>query len=169
MSRAIIVMGVSGCGKSTLGQALAQALGYVFIEGDDLHPPANIAKMAAGIALDDDDRAPFLANVAAAMAAARDRGVVGSCSALKRRYRALIRERVGDVVFVMPMLSEAALIARMAARRDHFMPVSLLVSQLAALEPPDADETAILVDGAVSVERQVAQVIATLERISRDN
>ena len=93
MIRAIIVMGVSGCGKTTLGTALAEALGWRFIEGDGLHPRANIAKMASGVALTDEDRGPFLQSVAQAISAARPECVVVSCSALKRSYRDLIRAR----------------------------------------------------------------------------
>ncbi len=167
MIRAVVVMGVSGSGKSTLGRALADRLGWAFVEGDDQHPPANIAKMAAGIPLDDADRAPFLANVGAAMAAAGDAGVVAACSALKRRYRDAIRQRVGDVAFVLPMLDKAALAARMGHRSGHFMPASLLDSQLAALELPAADEDAILVDGTAAIEAQAAQAIAGLSDLPR--
>jgi gluconokinase len=166
MIRAIVVMGVSGCGKSTLGRALAERLGWAFVEGDDQHPPANIAKMAAGIPLDDADRAPFLANVADAMAAALDHGVVATCSALKYTYRQLIRNRVGTVAFAMPVLDIAALRARTQHRTGHFMPASLLDSQLASLELPGADENAIFVDGAKSVDEQVAQAIAALDRLA---
>jgi len=162
VTRAIVVMGVSGCGKSTLGRALAQSFGWVFIEGDELHPRSNIDKMAAGIPLDDADRAPFLANVAEAMAEALGPGVVAACSALKRAYRDAIRARVGEATFVMPVLDRATLAARMADRDGHFMPTSLLDSQFAALERPGADEQAILVDGLAPLEDQVAHVRAAL-------
>ena len=162
MIRAIVVMGVSGSGKSTLARALADALGWAFVEGDDLHPPANIAKMAAGIALDDADRAPFLANVAEAMARAEGQGVVAACSALKRVYRDALRARVGAIAFVMAVLEPAALEARMRARPGHFMPAALLVSQLATLEPPQDDEDAIFVDGRLSIDAQVARAIDSL-------
>lgn len=162
MTRAIVVMGVSGCGKSTLARALADALALPFIEGDQLHPPENVAKMAAGIPLDDEARQPFLRAVANALVA-EPGGAVASCSALRRSYRDLIRERAGDVQFVMPDLSHAALAARMESRPHHFMPPSLLESQLATLERPDADEGAILVDGEAPVETQVAAILAALK------
>ena len=159
---AIVIMGVSGCGKSTLGRALAAQLGWPFIEGDTLHPPANLAKMAAGIALDDDDRLPFLKRVAMACAQGNATGVVVSCSALKRRYRDLIRAQAGDVTFVLPMLDRAQLFARLAQRQGHFMPASLLESQLAALELPDPDEHALRIDGTASLDAQIADTIAAL-------
>jgi gluconokinase len=159
---AIVVMGVSGAGKSTLGSALGDALGYRFVEGDALHPPANVAKMAAGIPLDDADRQSFLGNVAAALATHRDEGVVASCSALKRAYRDLLRRSAGPIVFVLPMLDRAALARRLSGRAGHFMPAALLDSQLATLEPPAADEDAIMVDGTLPIEAQVAAVLAAL-------
>ena len=163
MKRPVVVMGVSGAGKSTLGRALADALGWQFIEGDTLHPPANIAKMAAGIALDDADRVPFLENVAQAIVTARDSGVVASCSALKRQYRDFLRQRAGDLVFVLPNVPHDVLRARLAGRREHFMPLSLLESQLATLESPDPqEESVIVVDGAASVTTQVERVIQVL-------
>ncbi|MGD8323637.1 MAG: decarboxylating NADP(+)-dependent phosphogluconate dehydrogenase [Gammaproteobacteria bacterium] len=114
MTRALVVMGVTGCGKSTLGRALARALGWQFVEGDSLHPPENMEKMKSGYPLNDDDRAPFLRNVAAAIAARSDTGVVASCSALKRRYRDWIRQEAGNVRFVLPLIDRDALIERLA-------------------------------------------------------
>jgi gluconokinase len=159
----MVVMGVTGSGKSTLGQALARTLGWRFVEGDSLHPAANIAKMTAGVALTDEDRRPFLDNVAQAIAAASARGVVVSCSALKRRYRDRIR--VGDprVVFVLPVLTRAALQARLAGRAGHFMPASLLDSQLADLQPPQADELSIQVPGDAATDEQVRQTLAAAQ------
>lgn len=162
MTRALVIMGVSGCGKSTLGHALADALGWRFVEGDELHPPANIAKMAAGIALDDAARLPFLERVAEAIAAEPQRGVVATCSALKRSYRDLIRARAGDVTFVLPQLPPEALAARVNRRTSHFMPPSLLASQLATLEIPDSGEQAVFVDGEATIDAQVALVLAEL-------
>ena len=156
-------MGVSGCGKTTLGRELATALGVPFVEGDTLHPQANVAKMRAGIPLDDRDREPFLARVADALVAAGPRGAVISCSALKRSYRDLIRARAGAVTFVWPRLERAALAARLKQRRDHYMPASLLDSQLAALEPPAEDEHAIVVDGAEPTAAQAAHALAALD------
>jgi gluconokinase len=162
VTQAIVVMGVSGCGKSTLAQALGARLGWRFVEGDTLHPPANIAKMAAGIPLDDTDRRPFLEAVAQAIVAARGAGIVVSCSALKRSYRDLIRARAGEVTFVLPDMPRALLAARLAQREDHFMPASLLDSQLAALEPPGPDESALRLDGTLSTPAQVAAVLGAL-------
>jgi len=166
VTRAIVIMGVSGCGKTTLGRELAAALDVPFVEGDALHPPANVAKMSAGIPLDDSDREPFLTRVAEALVAARPRGAVVSCSALKRSYRDLIRERAGAVTFVWPRLPRAELAARLTQRRDHYMPVSLLDSQLAALEPPAEDEHAIVLDGAEPTAAQAAHALALLDRAS---
>jgi gluconokinase len=163
--KAVVVMGVSGSGKTTLGVALAERLGWTYVEADDQHPPENIAKMAAGIPLTDEDRVPFLTNVADKLAAGKDEGVIATCSALKRSYRDLIRDRAGTVAFVMQDLTREALRARMKHREGHFMPPSLLDSQLASLELPGADENAIFVDGNVSVDAQVTETIAKLERL----
>ena len=158
-------MGVTGVGKSTLGRALATELGWNFVEGDALHPPANVRKMSAGIPLDDEDRRPFLEAVAQAIRAGRNTGVVVSCSALKRRYRDLIRERAGETLFVLPVLDRDRISERLEQRSGHFMPTSLLDSQLAALEMPDPDEKSILVDGAADTEAQVAEALAALGTI----
>ena len=166
MSPVLIVMGVSGSGKSTLGQALATALGWRFIEGDTLHPPANIAKMAAGMPLDDADRRPFLEAVADAILASRREspatGVVLSCSALKRSYRDLLRAHAGELTFVLPEMSRQQLAARLSKRHDHFMPATLLDSQLADLEAPQPGEASIVVDGAAPTAAQVARVLSAL-------
>ena len=161
MSNAIVVMGVSGCGKSTLARALAETLGFRFVEGDDLHSPANLAKMTAGIPLDDDDREPFLLAVADALRGGR---VVAACSALKRRYRDLIRREAGATTFVLPLAEPVIVSARLASRARHFMPATLLDSQFAALEPPHPDEDAILVDAELPCADQVAAVIDALCR-----
>jgi len=159
-------MGVSGSGKSTLGAALARALGVGFIEGDALHPPRNIAKMSVGEPLTDADRRPWLDAVAAALAeAARRKGAVAACSALKRAYRDRIRQGAGtNVAFVYIDLDAATLHRRLAQRRGHFMPASLLDSQLAALEPPGPDEDAVVVDGRLETERQLTFVLDRLGR-----
>ena len=135
----LVVMGVSGCGKSSLGSALAEALAMPFFEGDALHPPANVEKMRSGIPLGDDDRWPWLDRVAASLA---DRGsAVVSCSALRRSYRDHIRARAGGAVGFIHLAGSRDLLAeRMQARPGHYMPVSLLDSQLATLEPPGMDE-----------------------------
>lgn len=150
---AIVVMGVSGCGKSAVGEALAAALGLPFREGDALHPPANVAKMAAGVPLDDDDRWPWLDKVAAALSA----GGIVSCSALKRSYRDRLRTGAGrPVAFVFLSGSEALLTERMGARTGHFMPVSLLTSQLATLEDPTGEPATVTVD----IDQPVADIVA---------
>lgn len=154
----IVVMGVSGSGKSTVGQALAEALGWDFQEGDALHPPANIEKMHAGIPLDDADRAPWLERIAAWIADMKRRRLDGvvSCSALKRSYRDLLRKADADLRFVYLHLSRAELERRLR-HREHFMPPSLLDSQLQALEPPSAGEPALTVDGEASLPQIVAR------------
>ena len=147
----IVVMGVSGCGKTTAGLALAERLGTRFVEGDQLHPQANVAKMAAGIPLTDADRWPWLDAVGAALAG--DAPVVASCSALKRSYRGRLRAQAGARLCFLHLAGDrAALAQRMVERPGHYMPVSLLDSQLATLEPPSADEALTLaIDMPVSV------------------
>lgn len=143
-----VVMGVSGCGKSAVGRQLAAALGVRFVEGDAWHSPANVAKMAAGIALDDADRAGWLHRLQAEVAAAlaRGEGLVLACSALKRRYRDVLRAADPALRFVHLDGPRALIAARMQARTDHFMPTSLLDSQLRDLEPLGADEAGLRVD-----------------------
>jgi gluconokinase len=149
-----VVMGVSGCGKSRIGAAFAQAMGLRFVDGDDLHPAANIAKMRQGAPLTDADRAPWLAQVGAVLA---QDGTVVACSALKRAYRNQIRQAAAaTVTFLYLRGSRAVLLARMQARPGHFMPPSLLDSQLATLEPPSADEACFAADIAQSPEAIVA-------------
>ncbi len=141
--RVIVMMGVSGSGKSTVGAMLAKRLGCPFEEGDDLHPLANIAKMSAGIALDDTDRAPWLAAVGHWIAERGDGWGVVSCSALKRDYRDALRAAGRPTLgFVLLDTDEATLRDRLV-HRTHFMPVSLLDSQLATLERPGTDERAL--------------------------
>jgi gluconokinase len=146
-SKWIIVMGVAGAGKSSLGRVLAEKLALPFLEGDTFHPPANVAKMAAGVALNDDDRWPWLAALAAALKKSES-GAVLACSALKRAYRDRLRDGAGrPLKFVWLSVSRPALNARMSARTGHYMPASLLNSQLATLERPTPDEAAITIDG----------------------
>ncbi|WP_234414095.1 gluconokinase [Ideonella sp. A 288] len=148
MSLRVVVMGVSGCGKSTLGKRLARALRIPFVEGDALHPPANVQRMAAGIALTDADRQGWLEALADRLRDARqaDRGLVIACSALRRRYRDILRDGAADVRFVHLHGDPAVLARRLARRRGHYMPASLLPSQLETLEPPGPDEDAIAFD-----------------------
>jgi carbohydrate kinase (thermoresistant glucokinase family) len=161
----LVVMGVSGSGKSTIARPLAERLGWPFEEGDDLHPTANVAKMKAGMPLDDADRAPWLAAVAAWIAErlrAGSGGVV-TCSALRRAYRDRLREAGDGVIFVLLQGSKAVIGARMAARHGHFMPAALLDSQFATLEVPTPDEHAIVVDVDQPVERQVDEIVAAVD------
>ena len=144
-----VIMGVSSSGKSTIGAQLAGELNVAFVEGDDLHPPNNVKRMAAGTPLTDDDRRGWLTAIAAHLREAKRAGVglVVSCSALKRSYRDLLRSAGdADVRFVYLAGSRALLTERMAHRRGHFMPPSLLESQLAILEEPSPDERAWLCD-----------------------
>lgn len=155
ITRPLVVMGVSGSGKTTVGEALAVALGVPFADGDALHPEANVAKMAAGIPLDDADRAPWLVAIGAVLAAGP---VVVACSALKRAYRDRLRVAAPELELVYLEVDRATLLDRMA-HRTHFMPPSLLDSQLATLEPPTAEENAIVVNGA----RPLVELVETLE------
>lgn len=162
----VVVMGVSGCGKSTLGRHLSSALAVPFTDADDLHPPANVAKMRSGTPLNDDDRAPWLAACASWLAdASRCGGGVLACSALKRRYReALI---VGSCAprFVFLDGDISLLRSRVAARAllgSHYMPPALLDSQLATLEAPAPEERAIRADLALTVDAAVALVLHAL-------
>lgn len=160
-------MGVSGCGKSTLGAALAEALGLPFVEGDELHPPANVAKMAAGIPLTDADRDGWLATIAARLSdsTAVQRGVVLSCSALKRAYRDRLRAAAPGLRFVHPSADASVLEARMAQRTGHYMPPSLLPSQLRTLEPPAPDEHAISLDATQPPDALLRQALARLTTV----
>jgi gluconokinase len=157
--RRFVMMGVSGCGKSTVGRGLAAALGLPFVEGDELHPPRNVERMRAGIALTDDDRGEWLDRVAAALAAA-PAGVVVSCSALKRGYRDRLRSAAPDLQLVHLHGPQALIAARLAARRDHYMPPSLLQSQFDALEPPGPDENALV----LAVDRAPETLVAAALR-----
>ncbi|MFC9561570.1 gluconokinase [Agromyces sp. NPDC056965] len=165
----IVVMGVSAVGKSTVGRSLAERLGVPFRDADELHPASNVAKMASGSALDDADREPWLDAVGAELDAAAT-GVVMACSALKRSYRDRLRHAAPTTVFVHLHGSDSLLATRAAARIDHFMPASLLGSQLAVLEPLAADEAGITVDvdGAPAeiVDRAVAGLDASAEAIT---
>lgn len=157
----VVVMGVSGCGKSTLGKQLALALGMRFVEGDSLHPPRNVARMAEGTPLTDADRVDWLAAVAALLAGST-RTVV-SCSALKRSYRDRLRAAASNLCFVHLHGERAELERRMAQRSGHYMPASLLQSQLDTLEPPGADESAVTLDIAQPPDVLVAQARHFLE------
>jgi gluconokinase len=157
----IVVMGVSGCGKSTLGQALAAALRLPFLEGDALHPPSNVERMAAGIALTDEDRLGWLVALAERLRQARaaGQGLVVSCSALRRSYRDVLRGGAADVRFIHLHGAPELLAERLRARSGHYMPASLLDSQLETLEPPGDDEAALRVDIGLPPETMLAQVL----------
>ena len=142
----VVVMGVSGSGKSTVGALLAESLGVPFVDGDALHPPANVAKMASGHPLTDEDRIPWLHAVGRALADTAPEGAILACSALKRAYRDLIRAEAPDAFFAELDGSRDVLAARMTARPGHFMPVSLLDSQLATLEPLQPGEVGLRMD-----------------------
>ncbi|MBC3763208.1 gluconokinase, GntK/IdnK-type [Quadrisphaera oryzae] len=166
---AVVVMGVAGSGKSTTGLLLAEAIGGRFVDGDDLHPPASTAKMAAGTPLDDDDRQPWLRAVAEVLAGASDRTpVVVACSALRRSYRDLLRERAGlPVVFVHLHGSPELLAERIGARTGHFMAAGMLASQLTALEPLAPDEPGVVVDVGGAPEDVVSAALAHLRGAHR--
>lgn len=142
----VVVMGVSAAGKSTAGRLLAERLGTDYLDADDLHPTSNRAKMSAGTPLTDEDRMPWLDRVGDELAARSTSGAVIACSALRRIYRDRIRARVPGVVFVHLHGSDELLAERAAARTDHFMPPSLLQSQLDTLEPLTPDEFGLTVD-----------------------
>ena len=158
-------MGVSGSGKTLIGRALAQALALQFIEGDELHPPRNVTLMAAGTPLTDADRADWLATIAARLgqAHAAGQGLVVSCSALKRSYRDVLRSACPGLRLVHLHGSAALLHQRMLSRTGHYMPASLLDSQLATLQPPAADEGAISVDIGPAPDQVAATALARLQ------
>lgn len=159
---AIVVMGVSGSGKTTVGGALARRLGVPFRDADEFHPKANVEKMSAGIPLTDEDRWPWLDAIAAAIRETPpDKGIIASSSALRRIYRDRILRSAGrPVTFVHLEGTKESIAPRMATRTGHFMPLSLLDSQLATLEPPAADEPAIT----VPIEQPVDSIVETIVR-----
>jgi gluconokinase len=160
-TQAWVVMGVSGCGKSSVGQRLAQASQVPFLEGDDFHTQNNIAKMSAGIALTDADRADWLLALRDQIAAAEGSGVVLSCSALKRRYRDVLREGNPRLRFAHLDGSRELIASRLRARKDHYMPSSLLDSQLRDLEPLQPDEAGLRLDVSLTPEELVAAILAS--------
>nr|WP_210273099.1 gluconokinase [Rhizobium sp. WYCCWR 11128] len=164
-SHAIIVMGVSGCGKSSVGEKLAEALHLAFVEGDALHPAANVEKMSKGIPLTDEDRMPWLDRIGEDMKASieKSEGIIVSCSALKRIYRDRLRAAVGgNLFFVYLEGSKALLMKRMGERKGHFMPASLLESQLATLEPPTGEPGVVTVDIDDTIEGIAATALKSL-------
>ena len=155
----LIIMGVSGCGKSTVGQRLAQRIGVPFLEGDSLHPPRNVALMAAGTPLTDEDRAGWLDTIATRLSSlGPEEGLVVSCSALKRAYRDRLRLATPDLRFVHLHGDRALLAERLQARRHDYMPPTLLDSQLRTLEIPTSDEAVLTLDIAQPLEQLVAHI-----------
>lgn len=155
MASPIVVMGVSGSGKSAVGAALAQRLRVPFADADDFHPPANIEKMTAGEALNDDDRYPWLEAIGEWLAErCADGGVMG-CSALKRKYRDQLRRHCGETEFLHLVGTPEVISRRQSSRPGHFMPASLLRSQFDTLEPLEPDELGVAID----VDRSIDAII----------
>jgi carbohydrate kinase (thermoresistant glucokinase family) len=165
----VVMMGVSGCGKTTIATQLAERLGWKMLEGDKLHPPANIAKMSTGTPLDDDDRWPWLRAIAGAIDDWRANGVSGvvACSALKRAYRDILIGPRTDVVLVYLQGSHDLIATRMAARHGHFMPTGLLDSQFATLEEPGEAEHPIVASIAPAPDAIVDAIIEKLRQRER--
>ena len=162
----LVVMGVSGSGKSTVGAALAQRLRVPFADADDFHPPANVAKMTAGVPLDDHDRHPWLESIGGWLAEHADGGVM-SCSALKRKYRDQLRHHAHGVAFLLLHGSPEVIRTRQASRPGHFMPASLLSSQFATLEQLAPDEFGVTLDVDQSVDSIVEEYLAWERETSR--
>ena len=162
----IVVMGVSGSGKTSAARELTRQLGWEYIEGDDLHPEANVAKMAAGQPLDDEDRWPWLRRIAEVIGEREAAGtsLVLTCSALKRSYRDLLRDGHPSVWFAHMQVSQQVLADRLAQRQGHYMPPSLLDSQLATLEPLAEDEPGDVIAGDGPLTESVTELLSDLER-----
>ena len=157
-------MGVSGSGKSTVGAALAQRLGVPFADADDFHPAANVAKMKAGIALDDEDRHPWLEAIGNWLADHQGDGGVMSCSALKRAYRDQLRRHCPRTEFVHLSGSPEMIAVRQASRQGHFMPASLMASQFATLEPLEPDEAGLTLDVSDDIGSIVESYLAQVQK-----
>lgn len=162
----VVVMGVSGAGKTTVGKRLAERLGAEFIDGDDLHSAAARAKMTAGRPLDDADRWPWLDRIAASLAdPGAPRGRVIACSALKRAYRDRLRAGVGPALRFVYLEADPELMRmRVAGRRDHYMPASLVDSQFATLEPPVGETDVVTVAANVDLDAAIPRLAAELAR-----
>lgn len=153
----IVVMGVSGSGKSSVGELLADRLGVEYADADSFHPDTSVAKMSAGVPLTDEDRWPWLERIGSWLVEREQNGAVATCSALKRSHRDVLRRNAADVWFVHCSASEELIKSRLDKRRNHFMPASLLRSQFEELQPPEADERAVVVD----VSRPIEDVVDT--------
>jgi gluconokinase len=164
VSTTIVLMGVAGAGKSSVGAALQRSLGWPLAEGDDFHPASNVAKMRSGVALDDDDRWPWLASIASWIGAQESAGLdcIVTCSSLKAAYRAVLRDGHPSVWFVHLSAPPALLASRLERRVGHFMPPSLLASQLEQLEPLRTDEPGVNVPTTDSPEATAAAIEALL-------
>jgi gluconokinase len=170
MSKAIIVMGVSGAGKTSVADLLASRLGCTFVEGDRLHPEANVKKMAEGTPLTDEDRWPWLDIIGNQLRKARTAGedIVVTCSSLKKIYRDKLRSAGGEPLYFVFLKGTPELLAeRMGARKGHFMPSALLQSQLATLETPEGEAHVVTVDIDASLDDIVTNAIAKLEELWR--
>lgn len=167
--RSIIVMGVSGVGKTSVAVGLADHQGGTYLEADNFHPPENIKSMQDGTPLTDEMRMPWLSSVAAAIKSEQDKHktkpVIAACSALKRSYRDLMRETLPEVIFLHLTASEDLISARMGAREGHFMPPSLLKSQLASLEAPEADEAHLSIDVSGDKDAVITAALAALKAL----
>lgn len=164
-TRHVVVMGVSGAGKTTVARGISEATGLLFAEADEFHPAENVARMRAGVPLDDAARLPWLRELAGWMAARADEGrsTVLACSALRRSYRDVLRQGPPGVDFVHLDGSAEVIRDRMARRTGHFMPASLLESQLATLEPAEPDESVLVLDVSLSPEQLVTAAVNGLD------
>lgn len=172
MTKAIIVMGVSGAGKTSIADLMAKRLGCKFVEGDQLHPASNVKKMADGTPLTDEDRWPWLEIIGNELKASRsaDEDIIVTCSALKKIYREKLRSAGGEPLYIVFLKGSPELLAsRMGARKGHFMPASLLQSQLATLESPEGETNVVTVDIDATVPEIVEDAIARLEKLWREN
>ncbi|MFI9294063.1 gluconokinase [Streptomyces gardneri] len=165
-SPVVVVMGVAGTGKTTIGPLVAEAMALPYAEGDDFHPAANVAKMSAGVPLDDTDRAPWLDAIGAWAHDRAGLGGVVSSSALKRTYRDRLRAAAPGVVFLHLTGDRELIEGRMSARKGHFMPTALLDSQFAALQPLEEDETGVAVDVSGTPEEIAARAVAALRALA---
>jgi len=164
-TRHVVVMGVSGSGKTTIARGVADALGFHFVEADEFHSKDNIAKMESGVPLTDEDRWPWLRALSTWMSEQADAGrsTVITCSALRRSYRDVLREGPPSVDFLHLAGPAEVIRERMADREGHFMPTSLLQSQIDTLEPLDADESGIVLDLRAAPEQLIAESVAWLD------